>query len=137
MLFCCSVSKIENGMPLQEKTWAEANTYCQSKDISLATFSNFSKVYQVQEWMRANTVPASWIGLRKPTVWSWYTGTPVYYTNWQDGEPDMSQENELCATLSTKTSKWNYASCSQSLPFFCFGGASFGLCHTHIFVTVK
>lgn len=99
---------------------------------SLVTFSNFSKVDQVQEWMQARDVPTGWIGLHKPEEWSWSSGTTVAYTNWQNGEPNLSQVDGACATLSTTTSKWNYANCSQLLPFFCSGGAAFSFVSSRI-----
>lgn len=107
------------------RNWSEAGEYCQSIGTSLVTFSNFSKVDLVQDWMQDKGVSEGWIGLRKPEGWSWSSGNTVSYTNWEDGKPNSTQVDGVCATLSTVTSKWNDAECSQLLPFFCSGGAAF------------
>lgn len=125
VLFFVFCFKKEKVVPMQNGNWTEAEALCQIMGTSLVSFhNNYTKVEEVQRWMQDNDVSAGWIGLRKPRVWSWYSGSEVSYTNWKAGEPNLSQVDGVCATFSTTASTWSDINCGELRPFFCSGGAA-------------
>ena len=48
-------------------------------------------------------------------VWSWTNGWPVTYTNWFNN----NLNNETCASLHDRETKWFQANCEETSPFVC------------------
>ncbi|KAF8795137.1 Macrophage mannose receptor 1 like protein [Argiope bruennichi] len=66
---------------------------------------------------------AVWNGLKTTQgtrYLSWTDKQPLYYSNWADNQPQLTQEQELCVSMDvTDDLKWNATSCSRNLPFVC------------------
>ena len=101
-------------------TWADAEAYCQSDGMHLASISDSAEdavVYAVQESSPTQTfIGANGPrGRRAPGVWS--SGDAWSYTNWSSGQPNNSG-NEDCGTI-LSSGAWNDAPCTNTYPFVC------------------
>ena len=52
---------------------------------------------------------------------SWVTihGSPLGFTNWDQGEPNNANDNEDCGFMHKESGKWNDRKCSYAYPFIC------------------
>lgn len=107
-------------------TWADANAYCKSNYLNLAT------VQTDDDWYRLNVAAESkglaatgWVGLFL-VVTDWYWSNKVIYlmntaTFWAPGQPDNLGGNEACCAIDS-TGSWADYPCTDLKPFICFNG---------------
>ena len=72
-----------------------------------------------------------WLGSSdetKESDWRWVNNDPLFYTKWQNDEPDGSS-SQNCMLMS-QDGAWNDESCSSSHGFLC---SSPGKLHLHLF----
>ena len=112
----CTLILINDG-----KTWAQARAYAQSLGGDLAMI----KSADMQNFIYNNVIKqasnAMWIGINdaaKEGTWVYNDGTPLTYTNWNNGEPNNSGDEDYGELyVSGSTGKWNDLNGTQSLPF--------------------
>ena len=107
-----------------DKTWSDAQEHCESTyNGALAKILNEEQNRMVR--IAAIDVGISdnvWIGATDSAnegTWLWTDDTEVNYTNWADGEPNNSGNNEDCGGQYSNE-EWNDAPCSYSYPFVCY-----------------
>ena len=68
---------------------------------------------------------AAWIGLELKTKgksdWKWVTGEAVKEANWNEGEPNNWDGNEMCGEWLVADGRWNDTRCNLKQPYLCEG----------------
>ncbi|KAF7229773.1 C-type lectin domain family 4 member G-like [Nothobranchius furzeri] len=106
-----------------EKTWAEAEFYCQFDGGNLASVHSFEENVFIQSLTRGDShnFPETWLGgasAARPDFWLWTDGSNFHYENWQGA--DHKDKDELCLKTNYEFNlKWTAAPCNQTLPFVC------------------
>ena len=100
----------------QRKNWKDAQKYCRSKHMDLASVRNQTENNTISQTAGNKEV---WIGLFKG--WKWSDQTNSVFTFWRTGIPDNSQGYEDCAvTWRDHEGKWGDRKCTEKHPFFCY-----------------
>ena len=97
--------------------WQTAQRICVQKGGHLITIGNEEENSTVSAQIKGTSSERYWIGLTDIELegkWSWVTGEPLSYTNWEVDEPNNGQDFEDYGEISTNTGKWNDAN-----GFFC------------------
>ncbi|MFM7200126.1 MAG: CotH kinase family protein, partial [Myxococcota bacterium] len=103
-----------------ERTWQEAQGYCEKLGLSLLSLSSGDEERLLAEAALSYGQGSVWLGandLEEEGVWRWADGSPVLYTHWGAGEPNNSGEED-CAELVT-TGYWNDLPCSVGRASVC------------------
>ena len=106
----------------EAKSFSEAEQYCkeQGEDVHLVSIQDIAE----EDFTIVYSFPDNiWIGLSKADVdgdgdvntWRWSDGWPVTYTNWFNNDLN----NETCASLHNRETKWFQANCDESYKFVC------------------
>merc|ERR1719167_278863 len=99
----------------EARSFSEAEQYCQEQgeDVHLVSIDDIAE----EDFTLVYSHPANvWIGLSKSEdVWTWTNEWPVVYTNWFD----RSLNNESCATLHNRETKWYQTNCDETTFFVC------------------
>ena len=70
---------------------------------------------------------AAWIGLERKTKgkpdWKWSSGETPKETNWNSGEPNDFDGNEMCGEWLVADGSWNDTRCDLKQPYLCEGKA--------------
>lgn len=107
-----------------QKSWGDAQAYCQSFNLNLATLDDAAE----QDWVyhRANLVSTKkwWIGLNDRASegsFGWTSGAALGYTNWHASEPNNAGSNEDCGQLNRfyPETGWNDEPCAMHLRYIC------------------
>lgn len=103
-----------------EKTWQEAQQYCQEFHTDLAPVTNARDTGQLQR-VAGNTSGYIWIGLERSFTnkdkWLWSGGGGVSTFVWAPGQPDNLPGEDFG---SIQNFMWHDAHADQKLPFFCY-----------------
>ena len=87
-----------HGKELNIATWEEAEKYCESRGGHLATITSAKEndnVYRfVRKYWAAENVHFGFSDAQEEGVWTWVNEEQSDYTNWGDGEPNNSNEQD-------------------------------------------
>eukprot|EP01083_Nonionella_stella_P081663 225080_1 len=101
-----------------EKTWWEADAYCQTKyDTHLITIADSMMNVDIRN---AISKP-SWIGFydaQKEGHWKWIGYNRSSFTDWSSSNPSNSG-TEDCCTINHESGEWNDVKCSALTTFVC------------------
>ena len=78
-------------------TWDDARQYCATRGGHLATITSPDEQEQVELLLSAQGMKSYWLGGRKiDGAWTWITGEPFEYSNWEEGQPDGVGDEAAC-----------------------------------------
>ncbi|WP_019680070.1 VWA domain-containing protein [Ruminococcus flavefaciens] len=81
----------------ESKSWTDAEAYCESLGGHLVTITSADEQdYIINELLPMGTQMTYFIGLSRDTStndWNWVTGEEFDYANWDEGEPNSTDEN--------------------------------------------
>ncbi|XP_045124558.1 macrophage mannose receptor 1-like [Portunus trituberculatus] len=100
-----------------EKSWTQAEGYCQSLDSNAHLVSILT--WGEQDFVFNEELASGWIGLNQRTgeQWSWNDGSIVTIQNWEEGEPNGQEET--CVEMYSNNGKWNDMFCTDLKTFTC------------------
>ncbi|XP_071195964.1 C-type mannose receptor 2-like isoform X1 [Salvelinus alpinus] len=101
----------------EEKTWREAQRYCQKNHTDLASVRNEAENYTIQNIIQNTTKAKVWIGLYREWRWSDQSGST--FRNWNAAEPN-GPSVELCVEVLFPSGKWNDNPSTTKHPFICY-----------------
>ncbi len=95
-----------------DKTYHEAEAYCESLGGHLATIHNQEENDYLYRYMVSQGYASAYFGFSDEAnegEWKWVNGDPVFYTNWADGEPNSGRDTENYAQFYWEypDGKWN------------------------------
>ncbi|XP_041036060.1 C-type lectin domain family 10 member A-like isoform X2 [Carcharodon carcharias] len=99
--------------------WDSAKQQCESENSHLIIINTEQEQNFIKKFLENNPW-GYWIGLtdgESEGNWKWVDGTPVSFTQWDQGEPNNWNDNENCAII--RASGWNDYSCSDQFRFIC------------------
>ncbi|XP_033107417.1 macrophage mannose receptor 1-like isoform X2 [Anneissia japonica] len=106
----------------QLKTWSEASSFCRAQGGNLASFHTSAEEKFIKNAAKvADSATGYWIGLSDQTKengFTWTDGTPVDYTNWENGEPNNVNEED-CVEMFFSTRNWNDIGCDRTRHWVC------------------
>ena len=111
----------------EQQSWATAEETCKARNGHLATIDDpFYNAFIYA--MMHDYSDSMWIGAYADTAheehemrtWRWVdTAISFIYTNWNDGEPNNSQNMEYCGTILRQNGRWNDDVCEDEKPSIC------------------
>ncbi|XP_044050272.1 type-2 ice-structuring protein-like [Siniperca chuatsi] len=110
-------------------SWVKAQQNCQSMDANLASVHSIEEYYAIQNIVKGSSAGETntWIGgtdCQEENAWFWMDGTPFKFTNWCEGEPNNSQNNQRCLRINYGVDKcWDDFQCYSSHPSVCVKNA--------------
>lgn len=90
---------------IEHVSWEEARHKCERMGGCLAIVNGPDE----NEFLAALSRCHVWLGARTRTrgrAWAWGDGSPLAYSNWEEGEPNNAAGRENCLMM-TKYGKWN------------------------------
>lgn len=108
-------------------SWSDASSHCREMNGSLVILHTAEEHKFVSRAVLPDTCRV-WIGLNdygsSPRDWKWEDGSGLFFSHWQQGEPNNAVENcvEVLNGLFYGVQwdhAWNDNSCSESFPFIC------------------
>ena len=100
------------------RTWAAAQEFCTENGYHLAVVNDVAE----QNFLLSNITQYRWIGYSDQVEegsFEW-EGDDSNYTQWCDGQPDDSSNNEDCAVIRWSSNGcWGDRSCTTTRPFIC------------------
>lgn len=105
-------------------TWQRAEAYCRELHGHLVTIHDRAEDIFVFLEANKHSHERWWIGLddiHREGTFEWASGSPVYYTRWEPGEPNDAGGNEDCVQINRyhPSEGWNDEPCDQLLRFIC------------------
>ena len=92
-------------------TWEEAEKYCENLSGHLATISSAQEDKFAYDNLVRNGAETAYFGFtdsKQEGTWEWVTGEPVVYTNWYQGEPNNSGDEDYASYYYKFTNgQWN------------------------------
>lgn len=97
------------------RTWAQAKAHAETQGGSLATFANQDEWNLAMQSIGTDAlldVGGLWIGATDEAVegtWTWITGKPFVFTQWETGQPDNGSNSDYAAVagdLGGNSGKW-------------------------------
>ncbi|KAK1166730.1 secretory phospholipase A2 receptor-like [Acipenser oxyrinchus oxyrinchus] len=111
------------------KSWTDAQEHCRNNGSELAS------IRSPEEQEALNTVNTEtnrfvWIGFYRESdsqPWKWSNGDPSSFQNWDSGDPDLSNTQDVCVSMNGNASGralgfWDDRSCTERFYFLCSGG---------------
>nr|XP_046194188.1 macrophage mannose receptor 1-like [Oncorhynchus gorbuscha] len=108
----------------EEKTWSEAQRYCQNNHTDLASVRDVTENNTIhQAILQAMKEEVVWIGLYRDWRWSDQSGST--FRNWMAGEPNwattvVGKHGELCVEVKFPSGEWNDNLCVTENHFICY-----------------
>ena len=106
--------------------WQTAKRFCEQKGGHLLTISNSDENNIIKNNVKGLTNERYWLGLTDIALqskWNWITGEPIYYNNWNSGEPNNTAGIETYAEFVSANGSWNdlrgFACISLNIGFIC------------------
>ncbi|XP_061769412.1 lymphocyte antigen 75-like [Nerophis ophidion] len=108
--------------------WEEARSLCRNFHRDLATVNNAEQAERLVAISHSSTGGLggkAWIGLKDDlTEWIWSNPfdsylLPSLYSNWERGQPDNFNGNQLCVKMDAN-GFWDDYPCAESLSFVCY-----------------
>uniref|UniRef100_A0A8C1M701 C-type lectin domain-containing protein n=1 Tax=Cyprinus carpio TaxID=7962 RepID=A0A8C1M701_CYPCA len=113
--------KLQDKFKYTEKTmnWYDAQTYCRSHEIDLATVTDDTENAFLAEVLDSKNDWDAWIGLSR-IPWQWSDNSSVSWSSvkWESGQPDNVNGTGECATADTDGLMADHI-CSTQQPFYC------------------
>lgn len=112
----------ENGEP-----WDKAEERCVANGGHLMTFDARAKSDAIHRALGSpvGAGRAAWIGLELKTKhksdWKWNGKDAVTESNWNEGEPNDWDQNEMCGEWLVADGTWNDTRCDLKQPYLCEG----------------
>ena len=95
-------------------TWTNAKAYCEGLGGHLATITSAEEQAFIEQLLLVGQKNQYWLGgtdEQQEGVWTWVTGEPWSYTNWDPGQPDNYHGLEDYLQIYNKANgirfKWN------------------------------
>ena len=107
--------------------WKEAYKFCEQQGGHLVTINSTDEQSFIHNLVKStNSRKYTWLGatdIYSEGKWKWITGDSLSYSNWADGEPNNSNDEDYLM-LYNETGKWNdshdiYYDFSDSYSFIC------------------
>ncbi|KAM4622511.1 C-type mannose receptor 2 [Discoglossus pictus] len=102
-------------------SWSEAWTSCRQQDAHLLSVTEIHEQTYINGLLTGYT-STLWMGLNDLDTnggWQWSDGSPLKYLNWENDQPNNSNE-ENCAVIRTESSgAWQNRDCGNALPYVC------------------
>ncbi|XP_041458281.1 macrophage mannose receptor 1-like isoform X1 [Lytechinus variegatus] len=107
-------------------SWTQAEDFCNQKGGHLASIMSSAENAALMEM--APTIGINyWIGIHQEVAagsFRWSDGSPYTYENWDRGEPNNHNGEELCGEIYRynglqQNGVWNDAACGVNTPFIC------------------
>ncbi|KAG8441248.1 hypothetical protein GDO86_006837, partial [Hymenochirus boettgeri] len=99
-------------------TWENALFNCIGLKSLLLILSSKEEMDQLKRFCVSGRT--YWIGLKRDNKnsdeWKWVDGTPMTFSNWQDGDPNNAGNHEDCVET---FGHWNDLHCETNLLFIC------------------
>jgi cysteine-rich repeat protein len=115
-IFCGGDS--DPGIQAEGLSWSDAQEACSSfGSYQLVTINSETE----NDFLTSIIDDAPWIGLNDQSSegdFVWASGQAVVYTNWEDGEPNNSGDED-CAQIYSWDGKWNDGTCSSAIGYIC------------------
>ncbi|XP_034158431.1 putative C-type lectin domain family 20 member A isoform X2 [Pangasianodon hypophthalmus] len=112
----------------QEKTWSEAQAYCQAEHTDLAIIASNDDMVQLQNEIQSEQFSSiAWIGLYNDiNSWRWSLGNEPLGSmrTWYPEQPDNYYARDECAVISL--SGWFDELCTYLFPIVCFDDTQTG-----------
>ncbi|CAH1775812.1 unnamed protein product [Owenia fusiformis] len=105
-----------------QKTWTDAVDNCRHKNADLVSIWSQDEQTFVFENLPRTQENDFWIGLEAniDQGYTWTDGSPVLFTNWNDGEPNNHNGIEDCVEmLKDGVGKWNDNFCNERRNWIC------------------
>ncbi|XP_029918838.1 C-type mannose receptor 2-like [Myripristis murdjan] len=99
-----------------EMSWQEAQDYCRSEHIDLASVRNRIENKTIFELLQTDS---AWIGLHREPWRYWSDQTANTFTYWDQDEPDNLSKNQHCVLANMTTGRWRDARCDKTYFFIC------------------
>ncbi|KAM5171816.1 C-type lectin domain family 4 member G-like [Mantella aurantiaca] len=97
------------------KTWEASRKDCSQRNSTLLILKSRK---ELDALLTATANKRFWIGLRKvDKIWKWVDETDATFTNWNQGEPNNSGNQEHCTEMIT--GGWNDLDCSRAIDYIC------------------
>ncbi|XP_041926605.1 uncharacterized protein LOC121690239 [Alosa sapidissima] len=112
-------------LTLDKKNWTEAQRECQQKHTRLATLRN-----QEEKDYLKSIIPSGHYGVHMDPYgdgWTWSDDSTPFFFNWLDpAQKHLNSSKRCVASLQTPGSqgRWETQSCTERLPFICYGSES-------------
>ncbi|XP_067400746.1 perlucin-like isoform X1 [Emydura macquarii macquarii] len=108
-----------------KESWEQARISCNEHTAELAVISN-----QWEQTFLAGGINSThhWIGLSNEGTegsWLWVDGSPVSYTSWSAGNPDVNKTLKICVRLTGRGGAWSRAQCETRYNFVCERAGAF------------
>uniref|UniRef100_A0A8C8GQH5 C-type lectin domain-containing protein n=1 Tax=Oncorhynchus tshawytscha TaxID=74940 RepID=A0A8C8GQH5_ONCTS len=109
----------------ENKTWSEAQRYCQKNHKDLASVWGEAEKDAIQNAIQnAKKAKVVWIGLCRESgdrEWRWSDQSGSTFRNWMAGEPNRANVGEkLCVEVKFPSGEWNDHSCITKHHFICY-----------------
>eukprot|EP00094_Tigriopus_californicus_P000452 TCALIF_00439-PB protein Name:"Similar to MRC1 Macrophage mannose receptor 1 (Homo sapiens)" AED:0.06 eAED:0.07 QI:7/0.88/0.83/1/0.74/0.69/36/84/3089 len=102
----------------EEKSWNDAEQYCQEQNAHLASVENLAENSYLVNFMAAQH---TWIGLSNVghhEEMAWSDGWPTKYDNWGN-DLNIGEDMDLCGQYNNTDGKWFATACDEKLSFAC------------------
>lgn len=114
----CGVDDSGNRLNNWTRSWDQARENCRKWGYTLVTINDKNE----DNWVYAKTGDHdTWYGFNdkaKEGTWTWESGEPVTYKNWDSGEPNDAR-GEDCMLSWTGKQQWNDLGCENKMPYVC------------------
>ncbi|XP_048750884.2 uncharacterized protein LOC125662641 isoform X1 [Ostrea edulis] len=122
----CGWSRFRDHMYIvgdSKSDWKSAEKQCRSDGGYLAEINSIEENSWIRDCiMKTGSITALWIGandLDKENEFTWRSSkTPLLYSNWNNKQPNDSNDNQVCAVLK-ESGKWNDIKCERQRNFIC------------------
>ncbi|XP_078792368.1 C-type mannose receptor 2-like isoform X2 [Oryzias latipes] len=124
--------------------WRDAQSVCRQNYTDLATIENTADVDAAIVAL-SNYTGKAWIGLYDNMVnsWRWSLSDSSFYgngestfRNWNSGQPDNYDGQQLCVDLNFFSGQWDDYYCNVAEPFICYNGTVAGT-PTYILINTR
>jgi hypothetical protein len=91
-------------------TWEKAEEIAKQKGGHLTSITSNVENSIVQSIAHELKLDYIWLGgndCKNEGEWCWNDGTPFSYSNWQDNEPNNTNDNESYIEMNTSNGRWN------------------------------
>ncbi|KAI5109510.1 C-type mannose receptor 2-like, partial [Silurus meridionalis] len=105
----------------EQKTWSDAQAYCQATHTDLAIIKTNDDLIQIQdEANRQQFISKAWVGLYNDNSWRWSLGNKSLGNMkiWAPGQPNNNGGKQNCGVIIP--AGWDDRNCTDMNPFVCF-----------------
>ncbi|XP_044135029.1 perlucin-like protein [Bufo gargarizans] len=106
----------------KSETWERSKDMCAERNGILLVIKNSFEMSSLLPFIKQGRY---WLGLKRNPddldMWEWTDGSPLTYSNWNEGEPNNDRNNEHCAEIMGGVQSWNDLPCSNTATYICKG----------------